>query len=80
MSLENAEKFLEKMKSDAKFKADMQKRLSESKLTVLKKAGFDCTEDELRRASEAAGLTAEELSSVQGGGHGGPGRICGRIY
>ncbi len=69
MSVENAQKFLEKMGSDAAFAAKVKqaKSLEESK-KIINGAGFSFTEEELAKAQQGE-LQDEELDAVAGGGY-----------
>lgn len=67
MSVENAQKFLAKMGSDAAFAAKVKKSksLEESK-KIITGAGFSFTEAELAKAQQGE-LKDEELDAVAGG-------------
>lgn len=68
MSIESAQAFLKKIKSDETLKNKVASLKSkEERLDFIKKEGFDFTEEEFYQARSE--LTPEALDQVAGGGH-----------
>ncbi|MEN6463491.1 MAG: Nif11-like leader peptide family natural product precursor [Syntrophomonas sp.] len=76
MSVEAAKKFIEKVKSDEDFKAQLSAiKNAEERMAFAKNAGFDFTGEEIK---EAAGgeLSDGDLDAVAGGGASVCGSVC----
>lgn len=66
MSLKSAKAYIERMRSDAKFRESLNKAKSkEEKDKVLKAAGYDFTKEEVDKAASELGL--KDLDKVAGG-------------
>ena len=66
MSQESAKAFVERMKSDEKFRAKIIAVEDVSaRVKIIQAEGFDCSAEEI--STEASELSEEELSVVQGG-------------
>jgi len=68
MSIESANAFIERMKTDEEFaKKIMAETTAESRMELARGEGFDFTAEEMRQSSDD--LTDEELDAVAGGAH-----------
>jgi len=65
MSLESAQQFLQKIKTDTSFTDSLKQTKSLERKQFITNAGFDFTDAELKEAREK--VTDEELTAVAGG-------------
>ncbi len=68
MSIESANEFVERMKTDEDFRKEVgEKSSSEERMAFVTAAGFDFTKEELKTVREKLQLTDEELEIISGG-------------
>ncbi len=65
MSLESAQQFMTKVKSDKSFEDSLKQTKTQDRKKFIAEAGFNFTDDELKQAREE--VSDEELNAVAGG-------------